>query len=78
LTRQQDSYVEDRPAGPTRRGGLRGLVIRLEDRTGDEQAGLARAFVEVGEYGLVPEGLARHRLDVAGHMAIETRISGRC
>jgi hypothetical protein len=61
---------------------LHGLVIMLEDQVGDDQAGLTQAFIEVGEYGLVLEGLAgegaRHRPDAVGHMVVETRRSSRC
>jgi hypothetical protein len=39
-------------------GRLYGLVIRLEDRLGGDQAGLIQHFVEVGEYGLALEEIA--------------------
>ncbi len=39
-------------------GRLYGLLIRLEDRLGGEQAQLLHHFVEVGEYGLALEEIA--------------------
>ena len=39
-------------------GRLYGLLIRLDDRLGKEQAQLLRHFIEVGEYGLGLEEIA--------------------
>ncbi len=39
-------------------GRLYGLLIRLDDRLGREQAQLLYQFIEVGEYGLALEEIA--------------------
>jgi hypothetical protein len=39
-------------------GRLYGLLIRLENRLGGEQAELFHEFIEVGEYGLALEEIA--------------------
>ena len=39
-------------------GRLYGLLIRLDDRIGNEQAPMLRHFTEVGEYGLSLEKIA--------------------
>jgi hypothetical protein len=47
-----EAYYEDLA------GRLYGLLIRLDDRLGKEQAQLLHHFIEVGEYGLALEEIA--------------------
>lgn len=46
-------------------GQLYGLLIMLEDRLGNEQAGLLHHFIEVGEYGLALQ-------EISGALAPDT------